>query len=414
MKMWRSAGRRLVPLLSFPPSFLSTTRAWQFQQRCQPVTNVLRFLPSSVKCAEHTMAVSTIATGLELGELKEEVEDCCSSGYAGSMNTGGTIAKKEKESAGENAVKRKKKMSKRDLVKKLKQLRWVRKIKRANMDKEQRILARIERAQLKISLLEEKLKGFELPPLPMPEHDPESLTAEEFHYLKKIAQKSKNYVPVGRRGVFGGVVQNMHLHWKKHQTVNVWCRNFSKEEVNDIAEQLARLSGGIVVDIKEGDTIAMYRGKNYTRPQDIIPKNTLTKRKALLKSLCEQALKSHKLNMENAEKELKQYREVKDMPPLKDSGSELEPSALKRHEAWHSESESVSEFDVDPALVFDSDSDDLGISSDTDNQASYSLIEAEAKVCSTKSDNDPAFGHDSDSLLESQSDLSSEMVEINH
>eukprot|EP00249_Psilotum_nudum_P020516 c27739_g2_i2 orf=662-1198(-) len=61
MKMWRSAGRRLVPLLSFPPSFLSTTRAWQFQQRCQPVTNVLRFLPSSVKVDCSRLSSSTVS-----------------------------------------------------------------------------------------------------------------------------------------------------------------------------------------------------------------------------------------------------------------------------------------------------------------------------------------------------------------
>ena len=52
---------------------------------------------------------------------------------------------------------------------------------------------------------------------------------------KKIGFRNKNYVPVGVRGVFGGVVQNMHLHWKFHETVQVCCDNFPKEKIKEMA-----------------------------------------------------------------------------------------------------------------------------------------------------------------------------------
>lgn len=112
-------------------------------------------------------------------------------------------------------------------------------------------------------------------------HDPEILTPEEHFYFLKMGEKSKNYVPVGRRGLYGGVILNMHLHWKKHQTLKVVVKTFSPEEVKDIASELARLSGGIVLDIQEENTIIMYRGKNYSQPPTEImsPRETLSRKK---------------------------------------------------------------------------------------------------------------------------------------
>jgi poly(A)-specific ribonuclease len=95
--------------------------------------------------------------------------------------------------------------------------------------------------------------------------------------------KSKNYVPVGRRGIYQGVILNMHLHWKKHQTLQVVVKTFPPEEVREIATELARLTGGIVLDIHEDDTIIMYRGKNYSQPPTEImsPRITLSRKKVL-------------------------------------------------------------------------------------------------------------------------------------
>lgn len=117
-----------------------------------------------------------------------------------------------------------------------------------------------------------------------PTHDPEILTPEENFYLLKMGHKCKNYVPVGRRGIFQGVILNMHLHWKKHQTLKVIVKTFTPEEVREIAVELARLSGGIVLDIHEENTIIMYRGKNYAQPPTEImsPKVTLSRKKVCL------------------------------------------------------------------------------------------------------------------------------------
>lgn len=115
-------------------------------------------------------------------------------------------------------------------------------------------------------------------------HDPEILTPEEHFYFLKMGRKCKNYVPVGRRGIYQGVILNMHLHWKKHQTLKVIVKTFSAEEVKEIAAELARLTGGIVLEIHEENTIIMYRGKNYAQPPTEImsPRITLSRKKVLL------------------------------------------------------------------------------------------------------------------------------------
>lgn len=138
-------------------------------------------------------------------------------------------------------------------------------------------------AKKKVALLLQKLKKYDLPELPSPVHDPELFTPEQTQAFKKIGFKNKNYVPVGVRGVFGGVVQNMHMHWKFHETVQVCCDNFPKEKIKEMATMIARLSGGVVINIHNVKTIIMFRGRNYRQPKNLIPVNTLTKRKVQFK-----------------------------------------------------------------------------------------------------------------------------------
>ncbi|KAE8661696.1 Detected protein of unknown function [Hibiscus syriacus] len=78
-----------------------------------------------------------------------------------------------------------------------------------------REIRRAKKIKKKLMTDEEK---YELPELPPSVHDPELFTLEQLQAFKKIGFRNKNY-PVGVRGVFGGVVQNMHLHWKFHETV---------------------------------------------------------------------------------------------------------------------------------------------------------------------------------------------------
>uniref|UniRef100_A0A0E0H9B0 CRM domain-containing protein n=1 Tax=Oryza nivara TaxID=4536 RepID=A0A0E0H9B0_ORYNI len=185
------------------------------------------------------------------------------------------------------------------------ELRRAVKLRKKLMTDDERLIYSLRRAKKKVALLLQKLKKYELPDLPAPRHDPELLTAEQLQAYKKIGFRNRNYVPVGVRGVFGGVVQNMHMHWKFHETVQVCCDNFPKEKIKEMAAMLTRLSGGIVINIHNTKTIIMFRGRNYRQPKNLIPLNTLTKRKALFKARFEQALESQKLNIKKIETQLR-------------------------------------------------------------------------------------------------------------
>lgn len=100
-------------------------------------------------------------------------------------------------------------------------------------------------------------------------------------YIKRTGERKKNYVQVGRRGVFGGVVLNMHLHWKRHETVKVFCKPCRPGQVYKYAQELTRLSKGIVIDINANKTIIFYRGKNYAQPEVMSPPETLSKMKVI-------------------------------------------------------------------------------------------------------------------------------------
>ncbi|KAL5976440.1 CRM-domain containing factor cfm9, mitochondrial [Asimina triloba] len=212
------------------------------------------------------------------------------------------------------------KRMRRETGKTLREIRRAKKLRKKLMTDEERLIYNLRRAKKKVALLLQKLKKYELPELPSPRHDPELLTLEQLQAYKKIGFRNRNYVPVGVRGVFGGVVQNMHLHWKFHETVQVCCDNFPKEKIKEMATMLARLSGGIVVNIHDVKTIIMFRGRNYRQPKNLIPINTLTKRKvflavlengllhclqALFKARFEQALDSQKLNIKKIEQQLR-------------------------------------------------------------------------------------------------------------
>lgn len=170
----------------------------------------------------------------------------------------------------------------------------------------ERILYKLKLARKKEERIVTALKKIEPEDPSEPTHDPEVLTPEEHFYFLKMGQKCKNYVPVGRRGIYQGVILNMHLHWKKHQTLQVIVKTFTPDEVKEIATELARLSGGIVLDIQDGNTIIMYRGKNYVQPPPEImsPKVTLSRKKALDKSKYKEKLRALRRYIPRLEQEL--------------------------------------------------------------------------------------------------------------
>lgn len=92
----------------------------------------------------------------------------------------------------------------------------------------------------------------------------------------------------GRRGVFDGTVENMHLHWKYRELVKILVKAKTFEQVKKVALALEAESGGILISVdkvSKGYAVLVYRGKDYKRPSTLRPKNLLTKRKALARSI---------------------------------------------------------------------------------------------------------------------------------
>lgn len=95
----------------------------------------------------------------------------------------------------------------------------------------------------------------------------------------------------GIRGVFDGVIENMHLHWKHRELVKLITKQKTLAFVEDTARLLEFESGGILVAIEKvpkGYVLIYYRGKNYRRPITLRPRNLLTKAKALKRSVAMQ------------------------------------------------------------------------------------------------------------------------------
>lgn len=92
----------------------------------------------------------------------------------------------------------------------------------------------------------------------------------------------------GRRGVFNGVMEGIHQHWKHREVVKVITMQKLLTQVMHTAKLLEAESGGVLVSVdklKEGHAIIIFRGKNYQRPWKPICGNLLSKRKALHRSL---------------------------------------------------------------------------------------------------------------------------------
>ncbi|CDO99162.1 unnamed protein product [Coffea canephora] len=160
--------------------------------------------------------------------------------------------------------------------------------------------------------------------------DLQSITDEERFMFRKLGLRMKAFLLLGkkifqnicRRGVFDGTVENMHLHWKYRELVKIIVKAKNFEEVKAIALSLEAESGGLLVSVdkvSKGYAIIVFRGKDYKRPSTLRPKNLLTKRKALARSIelqRRQALLKHiarlQTNVEQIRAEIEQMANVKD------------------------------------------------------------------------------------------------------
>ncbi|XP_022774444.1 CRM-domain containing factor CFM2, chloroplastic isoform X2 [Durio zibethinus] len=159
--------------------------------------------------------------------------------------------------------------------------------------------AAIRKTSSKLSMALEKkakaeklLAGLEQVEIPQQsEIDKEGITQEERYMLRKVGLRMKPFLLLGRRGVFDGTVENMHLHWKYRELVKIISKETNVEEVHQVARILEAESGGILVAVErvsKGYAIIVYRGKNYKRPTCLRPQTLLTKREAMKRSLEEQ------------------------------------------------------------------------------------------------------------------------------
>ncbi|EOA30577.1 hypothetical protein CARUB_v10013711mg [Capsella rubella] len=287
--------------------------------------------------------------------------------------TGDCVSKSDdslsQDGVGSIKLKRKKLKGKRAVVRWLKLFRWKKKKEFERMTAEEKILNKLRKARKKEERLMETMQKLEPSESAETTHDPEILTPEEHFYYLKMGLKCKNYVPVGRRGIYQGVILNMHLHWKKHQTLQVVIKTFTPDEVKEIAVELARLTGGIVLDVHEGNTIIMYRGKNYVQPPTEImsPRITLPRKKALDKSKCRDALRAVRKYIPRLEQELQllqaQAETNQEYPNVKDDDTQESSEALKKiiersQECLDDEQEEEEE-DAGSELATDSDLSDI-------------------------------------------------------
>ncbi|KAK9131166.1 hypothetical protein Sjap_011653 [Stephania japonica] len=146
------------------------------------------------------------------------------------------------------------------------------------------VLARLKfkKAENALAKVQESLNPTDLPT------DLETITDEERFTYRKIGLSMKPFLLLGTRGVFDGIVENIHLHWKFREVVKVIVRGKNFRQVQHIAISLEAESGGLLISVdktSKGDTIIIYRGKNYQRPSVLRPKNLLTKRQALARSI---------------------------------------------------------------------------------------------------------------------------------
>ncbi|XP_057858533.2 CRM-domain containing factor CFM2, chloroplastic isoform X2 [Cryptomeria japonica] len=141
--------------------------------------------------------------------------------------------------------------------------------------------------------------------------DKETITEEERFMLRKLGLRMKPFLLLGRRGVFDGVVENMHLHWKYRDLVKIICKEKSIVQVTDTARILEYESGGILVAVEtvsKGHAIILYRGKNYRRPTVLRPKSLLTKNAAYKRSINSQRRESLNLHILQLERNMEQLK----------------------------------------------------------------------------------------------------------
>ncbi|KAG5022093.1 hypothetical protein AAZX31_07G088400 [Glycine max] len=198
-----------------------------------------------------------------------------------------------------------------------------------------------------------------------PDYDQETITDEERVMFRKVGLRMKPYLPLGIRGVFDGVVENMHLHWKHRELVKLMTKQKTVAFVEDTARLLEYESGGILVAIEKVSkefALIYYRGKNYKRPITLRPRNLLTKGKALKRHVAMQrheALSQHITELEKTIEQMKKELGMTQDSDVEDGGSieEDDHNQIDISELALSEDEDSDGFDNEDNSDWDDDED---------------------------------------------------------
>ncbi|XP_022980011.1 CRM-domain containing factor CFM3A, chloroplastic/mitochondrial-like [Cucurbita maxima] len=189
----------------------------------------------------------------------------------------------------------------------------------------ERKLAIAERKLVKAERALSKVEAFMTPA--QRQAEPDSITEEERFMFRKLGLRMKAFLLLGRREVFDGTVENMHLHWKYRELVKIMIKANSFDHVKKIALQLEAESGGVLVSIdkvSKSYAIIVYRGRDYQRPSLLRPKNLLTKRKALARSIELQRHKALLRHISALQSSVDKLRsEIEQMETVKDGGDEV-------------------------------------------------------------------------------------------
>ncbi|KAA8523255.1 hypothetical protein F0562_009678 [Nyssa sinensis] len=214
---------------------------------------------------------------------------------------------------------------------------------------------KVKKAEKALEKVQAYLEPAELP------SDLETISDEERFLFRKMGLSMKPYLLLGRRGIFDGTIENMHLHWKYRELVKIIVEGKSFPQVKHIAISLEAESGGVLVSLdktNKGYAIIVYRGKNYQRPCAVRPKNLLTKRQALARSIelqRREALKHHILDLQERIEKMKS--ELEDMKTVKEIDGEALYSRLDN--ASSSDDEMEEDEDEEAYLgIYDSDNED--------------------------------------------------------
>ncbi|KAJ4827217.1 hypothetical protein Tsubulata_040205, partial [Turnera subulata] len=216
-----------------------------------------------------------------------------------------------------------------------------------------------------------------------PDFDQETITEEERIMFRKVGLRMKAYLPIGVRGVFDGVIENMHLHWKYRELVKLISKQKTLAFVEDTAKLLEYESGGILVAIErvpKGFALIYYRGKNYKRPVSIRPRNLLNKAKALKRSVALQRHEGLSQHIAELEENIKKMKSELGLSLEEDDENNWnsEEDGQKKHVSEITPSED--EASLSGSEWEDEDDDEFDIDSEAEEDFEFSSFESKNEL----------------------------------